>query len=166
MGESKSYAPRERAKAGGIFDGSNVAHEARERPSYNQLVSAVAAFRRKHPDRDVVVVVDPGFAFKVDLTERADAEAALARGELVQTPSGVAGRGDEIVLEIADRDPQTIVVSNDSFKPLQGRYRWLFEPGRLLGAVPLSQSDSGAVSCRVRRYEQPDQEGIETSRVQ
>ena len=52
-------------------------------------------------------------------------------------PAGAVGRGDAFILAIADKSGASIF-SNDSFQEFHGKYKWLFDDGRLIGgkAVP------------------------------
>jgi hypothetical protein len=128
-----------------VVDGSNLAWIGRsprqpgvygddDRPSYGQLLSARAALTSNHPDAVLHVVVDATFRHKVAEEERAAVEAALGKGELIQPPAGTEGKGDALVTAIA-QDTQGTVVTNDNYVELQGRYPWLRNKERVLGAT-------------------------------
>jgi len=119
-----------------VVDGSNIATEGRTSPSLAQLDEAVRDFTREHHFDNVVVVVDATFAHRIDASERAEYEEAVAAGEILTPPAGAVGRGDAFVLEIADRSGAT-VLSNDSFQEFHAKYEWLFEDGRLWGGKPV-----------------------------
>ena len=122
-----------------VVDGSNLAcvgrqvREGVDRPSFSQLTAALDAIRAAYDDAQVVVVVDANFRHRVSDTERGDVERAVAENRLVAPPAGARGKGDALVLAIAN-EMGGIVVSNDSFQPFQAQYPWLRE-GRMLGAV-------------------------------
>ncbi|MFB7048178.1 Hsp70 family protein [Streptomyces microflavus] len=128
-----------------VVDGSNLAwighspvrpgvYEDDDHPSFSQLQAARAALAKKHPQADIHVVVDASFRHKVADAEREAVEAALSKGDIIQPPAGTEGKGDALVAVIADESGAT-VVTNDNFAELQGRYPWLREKGRVLGAT-------------------------------
>ena len=121
-----------------VIDGSNIATEGRSLPSLAQLDEAVQAFLRERPHDTYTVVVDATFGHRIDASEKAMYEEALAANEMITPPAGTIGRGDKFLLEIADRANAT-VFSNDSFQEFHGEYEWLFEPGRLIGGKPVPQ---------------------------
>ncbi|MFG2504929.1 Hsp70 family protein [Streptomyces rubiginosohelvolus] len=131
-----------------VVDGSNLAWIGRsprrpgvygrdDRPSYAQLLSARDALTSRYPDAVLHVVVDATFRHKVAEEERAAVDSALGTGDLIQPPAGTEGKGDALVTAIA-QDTDGIVVTNDNFAELQGRYPWLRDKERVLGAT-LSQ---------------------------
>ena len=79
-----------------VVDGSNIATEGRSMPSLTQLNDAVNAFRAEYPDAIVTVVVDATFGHRIDTSEVAEFDAAVAHNELVAPPAGANGRGDAI----------------------------------------------------------------------
>ncbi|MFI2414899.1 Hsp70 family protein [Streptomyces sp. NPDC018947] len=128
-----------------VVDGSNLAWIGRspqqpgvygddDRPSYAQLRSARTALTSNHPGAVLHVVVDATFRHKVAEEERAAVEAALGKGEIIQPPAGTEGKGDALVTAIAE-DTQGTVVTNDNYVELQGRYPWLRDKKRVLGAT-------------------------------
>lgn len=128
-----------------VVDGSNLAwighspvrpgvYEDDDHPSFSQLQVARAALAKKYPQAAIHVVVDASFRHKVADTEREAVEAALSKGDIIQPPAGTEGKGDALVAVIAD-DSGATVVTNDNFAELQGRYPWLRERGRVLGAT-------------------------------
>ncbi len=119
-----------------IVDGSNIATEGRSLPSLAQLDEAVRAFLEENPTEQLTVIVDATFGHRIDESERADFEAALAANELLTPPAGAIGRGDAFVLQIADR-ADAVILSNDSFQEFHGQYSWLFDEGRLVGGKPV-----------------------------
>jgi len=119
-----------------VVDGSNIATEGRTLPSLAQLDEAVRAFIAERPHDIYTVVVDATFEHRIDASERKLYDEALANNELIVTPAGTVGRGDRFILEVADRAGAT-VLSNDSFQEFHGDYKWLFEPGRLIGGRPV-----------------------------
>src|SRR5438093_3870746 len=119
-----------------VVDGSNLATEGRSVPSLAQLKEAVAAFKDEHADDNVTVVVDASFGYRIDDAERSEFETAQTAGEYVSPPAGAIGRGDGVLLQIADRTG-AVVLSNDSFQEFHGTYEWLFERGRLIGGKPV-----------------------------
>lgn len=119
-----------------VIDGSNLATEGRNEPSFAQLQEAVGAFRAEHADALMTVVVDASFAHRIEAAERDAYHRAEASAELVSPPAGAVGRGDGFLLQIANRTDGT-VVSNDSFQEFHGDYPWLFDPGRLIGGKPV-----------------------------
>jgi hypothetical protein len=119
-----------------VVDGSNLATEGRTLPSLQQLDEAVRAFIEDYAPETVTVVVDASFPNRIDDSERALFEEAVAAGEIVSPPAGVIGRGDAFVLQIADR-ADAVVLSNDSFQEFHGQYGWLFDQGRLIGGKPV-----------------------------
>ena len=122
-----------------VVDGSNVACEGRavrsgsDKPSLAQLLEAVEALRSTYPHAFVYVVVDANFRHRLDEAELPAFERALVDKLLTVTPAGTEGRGDALVCAAAEKLGAT-VVSNDSYKELQGRHPWLFD-GRVLGAI-------------------------------
>src|SRR3954468_13155071 len=119
-----------------VVDGSNIATEGRSLPSLAQLDEAVRAFLAERPHEICTVVVDATFEHRIDGSEKAMYDEALAANELLTPPAGSIGRGDKFILEIADRVDAT-VFSNDSFQEFHGEYEWLFEEGRLIGGKPV-----------------------------
>lgn len=119
-----------------MVDGSNIATEGRSMPSLQQLNEAVTSFMADHPDVPVTVVVDATFGHRIDKSERAEFDEAVANNELVAPPAGAVGRGDAFVLNIAQKSGAT-VLSNDSFQEFHGTHEWLFEEGRLIGGKPV-----------------------------
>ena len=119
-----------------VVDGSNIATEGRSMPSLQQLSEAVTAFMADYPDVPVTVVVDATFGHRINKSERAEFDEAVANNELVAPPAGAVGRGDAFVLNIARKSGAT-VLSNDSFQEFHGTHEWLFEEGRLIGGKPV-----------------------------
>src|SRR3954464_971276 len=119
-----------------VVDGSNIATEGRSLPSPRQLDEGVRAFLSERPHDVCTVVVDATFEHRIDGSEKAMYDEALAANELLTPPAGSIGRGDKFILEIADRVDAT-VFSNDSFQKFHGEYEWLFEEGRLIGGKPV-----------------------------
>jgi hypothetical protein len=119
-----------------IVDGSNIATEGRSEPSLSQLDEAVKALMSEYKGVKVTVVVDATFGHRIAKKERADFDDAIANNELVAPPAGAVGRGDAFVLAIADKVGASIL-SNDSYQEFHGKYKWLFEPGRLIGGKPV-----------------------------
>src|SRR6059036_1379518 len=105
-------------------------------PSLAQLVAQVAEYQKENPDDTVVVVVDATFGHRIDPSERAMFDDAIAHNEIVAPPAGAIGRGDAFLLRVADKVGAT-VLSNDSFQEFHGEYEWLFHNGRLVGGKPV-----------------------------
>lgn len=130
-----------RAPAGPlVVDGSNLAwngcppRKEGGRPSFAALQAAIKSLRFKHPDRDIHVVVDATLRHDVSDAERPLVEAAIASNTVVQPPAGTEGRGDTLVITLAE-ELDGIVVSNDNFAPFQRANPWLRSPGRVMGAT-------------------------------
>ncbi|MFN7969793.1 MAG: hypothetical protein U0P47_10710 [Acidimicrobiales bacterium] len=119
-----------------VVDGSNIATEGRTAPSLAQLNDAVTDFLKDHSFANVVVIVDATFPNRIDASERAEYEEAILAGELLTPPAGAVGRGDALVLQIAERTGATIL-SNDSFQEFHASNPWLFEEDRLWGGKPV-----------------------------
>ncbi len=119
-----------------VVDGSNIATEGRSVPSLAQLNEAVLAMVAQYPEVLITVVVDATFGHRIDKSERAEFDEAIANNELVAPPAGAIGRGDAFVLGIADKASAS-VLSNDSFQEFHGSYDWLFDEGRLIGGKPV-----------------------------
>ncbi|HVM04423.1 MAG TPA: hypothetical protein VM242_04545, partial [Acidimicrobiales bacterium] len=119
-----------------VVDGSNIATEGRSLPSLVQLDQAVREYRREFPDDVITVVVDATFGHRIDPSERADFDAAVAHNEIVSPPAGAIGRGDAFLLRVAEKVGAT-VLSNDSFQEFHGEHEWLFNAGRLIGGKPV-----------------------------
>lgn len=119
-----------------VVDGSNIATEGRSVPSLEQLNEAVLAFLEANPDTKITVVVDATFGHRIDKSETAIFDEAVANNELVTPPAGAIGRGDAFVLSIAHKAGAG-VLSNDSFQEFHGEYDWLFDEGRLIGGKPV-----------------------------
>ncbi|MGW0981109.1 Hsp70 family protein [Streptomyces xiamenensis] len=123
-----------------VVDGSNLAWLGRPDrasggvPSFRQLSQGVSALQGKYPDRDLHVVIDATLRHDVDAGERAEVEAAINDGTVTQPPAGTEGRGDALVVAMAEEMGGT-VVSNDNFAPLQRANPWLRDSGRVLGAT-------------------------------
>ncbi|MBT3165436.1 Hsp70 family protein [Streptomyces sp. Vc74B-19] len=128
-----------------VVDGSNLAwighspirpgvYEEEDRPSFAQLLEARVALAARYPLADIHVVVDATFRHKVAEEERAAVTAALSKGDILQPPAGTEGKGDALVVAIAD-ESGAVVVTNDNYVELQSRYPWLRENGRVLGAT-------------------------------
>ena len=136
MVTSKGKIPARSVPDHVVVDGSNLATEGRSSPSLKQLNEAVLAFMKEYPKTQVTVVVDASFGHRIDKKEAAEFSEAIANGELVTPPAGAVGRGDGFVLMIADKVSATIL-SNDSYQEFHDHYKWLFEPGRLMGGKPV-----------------------------
>ncbi|HEX2063661.1 MAG TPA: hypothetical protein VHE80_04480, partial [Acidimicrobiales bacterium] len=119
-----------------VVDGSNIATEGRSMPSLAQLDEAVREYSREFPDDVITVVVDATFGHRIDPSERAEFDNAVANNELVSPPAGAIGRGDAFLLRVADKVGAT-VLSNDSFQEFHGEHEWLFNNGRLIGGKPV-----------------------------
>src|SRR3984957_5915993 len=119
-----------------VVDGSNIATEGRTTPSLEQLDQAVRQYLAEHPGSSVTVVVDASFGHRIDPSERAAFEQAVAHGELVSPPAGAIGRGDAFLLRIAERTGAR-VLSNDSFREFHAEHPWLFDDDRLVGGTPV-----------------------------
>lgn len=119
-----------------MVDGSNLATEGRTTPSLKQLNEAVLAFMTEFPDTKVTVVVDASFGHRIDKKEVAEFNGAIDNNELVSPPAGAVGRGDGFVLTIAEKVGAS-VLSNDSYQEFHQQYKWLFDPGRLIGGKPV-----------------------------
>jgi len=119
-----------------VVDGSNLATEGRTLPSLQQLDEAVRAYLDEYKPTTVTVIVDASFPNRIDESERATFEEAINAGEVISPPSGVIGRGDAFLLQIADR-AGAVVLSNDSFQEFHGQFGWLFDQGRLIGGKPV-----------------------------
>lgn len=119
-----------------IVDGSNIATEGRSVPSLAQLHEAVMALMDEFKNAKVSVVVDATFGHRIAKKEQAEFEKAIANNELVAPPAGAVGRGDAFVLAIADKVNASIL-SNDSYQEFHGKYKWLFDEGRLIGGKPV-----------------------------
>jgi hypothetical protein len=119
-----------------IVDGSNIATEGRSSPSLAQLSEAVTAFMKEYPGAKITVVVDATFGHRIARKEVAEFNKAIEHNELVAPPAGAIGRGDAFILAIADKARAT-VLSNDSYQEFHGKYKWLFDHGRLIGGKPV-----------------------------
>ncbi len=119
-----------------IVDGSNIATEGRAEPSLTQLDEAVSALMAEYKGAKVTVIVDATFGHRIAKKERAEFEKALANNELVTPPAGAVGRGDAFILAIADK-VNAAIFSNDSFQEFHGKFKWLFDEGRLIGGKPV-----------------------------
>ena len=119
-----------------VVDGSNLATEGRSMPSLTQLNEAVLAYMAEHPNDTITVVVDATFGHRIDPSEVAEFNDAVANNELVAPPAGAVGRGDAFVLSIANK-VGAVVLSNDSFQEFHPQYPWLFDEGRLIGGKPV-----------------------------
>src|SRR5580658_8267421 len=119
-----------------VVDGSNIATEGRTTPSLEQLDQAVLQYLQEHPGANVTVVVDASFGHRIEPSERAAFEQAVAHGELVSPPAGAIGRGDAFLLRIAERIGAR-VLSNDSFREFHAEHPWLFDEDRLVGGTPV-----------------------------
>ena len=119
-----------------IVDGSNIATEGRTVPSLAQLNEAVMALMKEYPSVKVSVVVDATFGHRISKREVAEFNKAVEHNELVAPPAGAVGRGDAFVLAIADKVKGSIL-SNDSYQEFHGKYKWLFDEGRLIGGKPV-----------------------------
>ncbi len=119
-----------------IVDGSNIATEGRSVPSLAQLHEAVMALMDEFKNAKVSVVVDATFGHRIAKKESAEFEKAISNNELVAPPAGAVGRGDAFVLAIADKVNASIL-SNDSYQEFHGKYKWLFDEGRLIGGKPV-----------------------------
>ncbi|MGP4051581.1 Hsp70 family protein [Streptomyces sp. 2A115] len=128
-----------------VVDGSNLAwigrsptrvgvYEADDRPSFAQLTAAREALAKKYPDAEIHLVVDASFRHKISEEERDQVGAALSKGDIIQPPAGTEGKGDALIVAIAD-ESDAVIVTNDNYAELQSRYPWLRETGRVLGAT-------------------------------
>ena len=116
-----------------VVDGSNIATEGRSLPSLQQLLDAVDAVEKEMKPDNVTVIVDATFGHRIDNSEKKAYDDKTNSGQIITPPAGVIGRGDAFILEVADR-ADAAVLSNDSFQEFHGKYDWLFDEGRLVGA--------------------------------
>lgn len=79
-------------------------------------------------------MVDATLRHEVSAEERPQVEAAIADGKVVQPPAGTEGRGDALVISIAE-EVGGVIISNDNFAPFQKAGPWLRNAGRVLGAT-------------------------------
>jgi len=119
-----------------IVDGSNIATEGRTEPSLAQLDEAVTALMAEYKGAKITVIVDATFGHRIAKKERTEFESAIANNELVAPPAGAVGRGDAFILAIADK-ANAAILSNDSYQEFHGKYKWLFDEGRLIGGKPV-----------------------------
>lgn len=130
-----------------VVDGSNLAWNGRPprsaggRPSFLALQAAIRSLQFKNPDRDIHVVVDAALRHDVTAEERPLVEQAIADGTVVQPPAGTEGRGDALIISIAD-EIGGVIVSNDNFAPFQKANPWLLENNRVLGQLTPKGSGS------------------------
>lgn len=123
-----------------VVDGSNLAwngcppRKEGGRPSFTALEAAIKSLRFRHRDRDIHVVIDATLRHDVPDAERPLVEAAIASNTVVQPPAGTEGRGDTLVITLAE-ELGGIIVSNDNFAPFQRANPWLRSPGRVMGAT-------------------------------
>ncbi|MFC8620630.1 PIN domain-containing protein [Streptomyces anulatus] len=61
-------------------------------------------------------------------------EKAITDATVVQPPAGTEGRGDALVISIAE-EVRGGIVSNDNFAPFQRANPWLRASGRVMGAT-------------------------------
>ncbi|MFD7393521.1 Hsp70 family protein [Streptomyces virginiae] len=145
-GTPKPTPPRSAPRTAGpgtsalVVDGSNLAWNGRPpraaggRPSFAALEAAIRSLQFKHQGRDIHVVVDATLRHDVSAEERPRVEAAIADGKVVQPPAGTEGRGDALVISIAE-EVGGVIISNDNFAPFQKANPWLRDAGRVLGAT-------------------------------
>jgi len=119
-----------------VVDGSNIATEGRSTPSLVQLDEAVTQYQGEFPGIEVIVVVDATFGHRIDPSERAAFDEAVAHAEILSPPAGAVGRGDAFLLRVAERVGAR-VLSNDSFQEFHAEHPWLFDQGRLIGGKPV-----------------------------
>ncbi|MGW5430526.1 Hsp70 family protein [Streptomyces sp. NPDC004059] len=137
---AKAASARKEPAAPLVVDGSNLAWNGRPprsaggRPSFQALQAAIRSLRFKNRDRDIHVVVDATLRHDVSEEERPLVEEAIATGTVVQPPAGTEGRGDALVISIAE-EVGGVIVSNDNFAPFQKANPWLLNVGRVLGAT-------------------------------
>jgi hypothetical protein len=92
------------------------------------------------PDADLAARADAAVAndatprHDVSAEERPQVEAAIAANKGVQPPAGTEGRGDALVISIAE-EVCGVIISNDNFAPFQKANPWLRDAGRVLGAT-------------------------------
>ncbi len=125
-----------------ILDGSNIATEG-GRALYGDRICSLRllreareAIKARFGTENVFVVVDATFRHRVHPSERKAANEAINSHEFAQPPAGTVGKGDALLLRLADQ-LNGIVVSNDSFnkpgEPFLLQYPWLMESDRVLG---------------------------------
>lgn len=125
-----------------ILDGSNIATEG-GRALYGDRICSLKllreareAIKARFGTENVFVVVDATFRHRVHPSEREATNEAINSHEFSQPPAGSIGKGDALLLRLAD-ELNGIVVSNDSFnkpgEPFLLQYPWLMESDRVLG---------------------------------
>lgn len=125
-----------------VLDGSNIATEA-GRAIYGERICSLQALRAardaiktRYLTENVIVVVDANFRHRVHPSEKVEADVALDNCEFMQPPSGAVGRGDGLLLQVAN-ELNGVVVSNDSFnkpgEPFLTQYPWLLNQNRVVG---------------------------------
>ena len=105
-------------------------------------MAAIESLKDEHPEANILVVVDANFPNRIARDERGQYESMLRSDALCPAPAATDGKGDGWICRIADKalhnGRAVTLVTNDSYRELQGTYPWLLDAGRVLGARPVS----------------------------
>lgn len=108
-----------------IVDGNNIANDASN--TFIGLTALEALLPELANGRTVIVNFDPGFPRKAKLT-RSAIQTRLALAKVYFVPKG--GAADQFLIQFADQNPHTYVISNDRFA--DHAYRDTIGEGRVL----------------------------------
>ena len=114
-----------------IIDGNNIANDASN--TFIGLSALEALLPELANGRTVIVNFDPGFARKAKLT-RTEIQRRLALAKVYFVPKGATA--DPFLIQFADQNPHTYVISNDRFA--DRAYRDTIGEGRVLNHAILN----------------------------
>jgi len=118
-----------------VIDGSNAAMGGGFRPpKLARLLEARAAAANKWPTAEILIVVDAKLRHDLDEVDRNQLDQLCKTGEVLSSPSCTVGKGDAVLLAIAQQH-DAMIVSNDGFKEFISSAPFLTEAGRVFGLV-------------------------------
>jgi hypothetical protein len=122
-----------------IIDGSNAATGGGFRPpTLARLLQAKVAADAKWPTAEILIVVDANLRYHLGEVDRNRLDELCKTGEVLSTPSCTVGKGDAVLLAIAQQH-EAIIVSNDCFKEFISAAPFLTEAGRVFGLVSIDE---------------------------
>jgi len=116
-----------------VVDLSNVAATPDGSASLEHAASVISAAEVQLASAQTFVVADASLRHRLSPEDRAELDAAVRNGTVVQAPSGTSA--DPIMLQLATRR-NSVIVSNDGFREWRHRFPDLFgRPDQFMGWV-------------------------------
>ena len=95
------------------------------------------AFIEEHPDALITVVVDATFGHRIDSSEVAEFDAAVANNEVVAPPAGADRSRRRVRAQHRQQGRRHGPLQRLASRSSTATYTWLFDEGRLIGGKPV-----------------------------